>query len=182
MEDKTGLVHLYCGSGKGKTTAALGLALRAAGRGKQVVIARFLKTEDSGELFSLAHVPNIRILPCQKSFGFTFLMDVKTRREASRYYTALFEQAVREVMPKEKGVPGADLLVLDEILGACNAGLTGKDKLEEFLQNRPSGLETVLTGRGPWEELIKLSDYITRMEEVKHPYQSGVKAREGIEY
>ena len=104
-----GRVHIYWGDGKGKTTAALGLALRAAGRGKQVVIARFLKTEDSGEVFLLRQVPGIRLLPCAKSFGFTFQMDEKIRQEAALFYGGLFSQAVREAK-------GADLLILDEIL------------------------------------------------------------------
>ncbi len=170
-----GRVHIYWGDGKGKTTAALGLALRAAGRGKQVVIARFLKTEDSGEVFLLRQVPGIRLLPCAKSFGFTFQMDEKIRQEAALFYGGLFSQAVREAK-------GADLLILDEILPACQGSFVGKEKLEDFLAFRDPALEVVLTGRKPWEELILMADYITQMNMIRHPYQQGILAREGIEY
>ena len=80
-----GLVHIYCGDGKGKTSAALGLALRAAGRGKKVLIVRFLKNEDSGELISLRQVPGIRVLPNERNFGFVWKMDEKTKKEAAAW-------------------------------------------------------------------------------------------------
>ncbi|EHI60209.1 hypothetical protein HMPREF9473_01796 [ [Hungatella hathewayi WAL-18680] len=78
-----GYVHIYCGDGKGKTTAAIGLAVRAAGRGKKVVIARFLKTEDSGEVEVLRSIPGITVLPCEKTFGFYFQMTEEQKREAA---------------------------------------------------------------------------------------------------
>ena len=88
-----GLIHIYCGDGKGKTTAAIGLAVRAAGRGKRVVIARFLKNDDSGEVGVLERVPGITLIPCRKSFGFTWNMTEKERQEAGAYYEALLEEA-----------------------------------------------------------------------------------------
>ena len=106
-----GLVHIYCGDGKGKTSAALGLALRAAGRAKKVLIVRFLKNEDSGELISLRQVPGIRILPNERNFGFVWKMDEKTKKEAAAWNRLLFERAVREAKD-------SDLLVLDEIMAA----------------------------------------------------------------
>ncbi len=172
-----GLVHIYCGDGKGKTTAALGLAVRAAGRGKSVLIARFLKTEDSGEMPALRRIHGIQVLPCERSFGFTFQMTEAVRREAAAYYSRMLEQAA-EYSGKEK----IDLLILDEILGACNAGLVEKACLERFLKKRPCGLEVVLTGRNPWESLLELADYITEMKSERHPYEKGIAAREGIEY
>lgn len=175
MEEQRGLVHIYCGDGKGKTTAALGLALRAAGRGMKVVIARFLKTEDSGEVKMLCQLPGIVLLPCRKSFGFTFSMGEEEKKEASRYYQDLFARAVS--LGRE-----ADLLIFDEVLAACNAGLLSKESLEDFLGRRPQGLEVVLTGRNPWEGLLLAADYITQMQAVKHPYQKGIHARRGIEY
>ena len=103
MEEQKGLVHIYCGDGKGKTTAALGLALRAAGRGMKVVIARFLKTEDSGEVKMLCQLPGIVLLPCRKSFGFTFSMGEEEKKEASRYYQDLFARAVSLGRPAMQG-------------------------------------------------------------------------------
>lgn len=176
MERQTsGYVHIYCGDGKGKTTAALGLAVRAAGRGMQVVIARFLKTEDSGEVPVLRRIPGVQVLPCDKSFGFTFQMTEGVRREAAAYYREMLERA-------EAAAASADLLILDEIIGACNAGLVEKEKLEAFLRRRPAGLEVVLTGRNPWESLLESADYVTEMKQVRHPYEKGVTARKGIEY
>ena len=87
------LVHIYCGDGKGKTTAAVGLAVRAAGRGVKVVIARFLKTDDSGEVEVLGKIPGIRLLPCTRQFGFTWTMDEARRQEAREYYTEQFHKA-----------------------------------------------------------------------------------------
>ena len=149
-----GLIHIYCGDGKGKTTAAIGLAVRAAGRGKRVVIARFLKNDDSGEVGVLERVPGITLIPCRKSFGFTW-------------------------NSREKG---ADLLVLDEALGACSAGMIREERLLKLLDEKPEGLEVVLTGRSPSEELLARGDYVTRMEAVRHPYEKGIGARAGVEY
>lgn len=173
MDNKQGLLHIYCGEGKGKTTAALGLAVRAAGRGMDVVIARFLKTEDSGEVEMLRRLPGIFLFPCEQSFGFTFSMGEEEKKEAAIYYRELFHKA---------GNRKADLLILDEILAACNAGLVDKGELEEFLRGRPAGLEVVLTGREPWEKLLSMADYVTDMQAVKHPYRRGISARRGIEY
>lgn len=168
-----GLIHIYCGDGKGKTTAALGLALRAAGRGMKVVIARFLKTEDSGEVDILRGLPGVYLFPCEKSFGFTFSMGEEEKKEAGRYYQELFAQAVKRE---------ADLLILDEILPACQAGLVEKEEVEAFLQKHSPGLEIVLTGRKAWKEILETADYVTEMKAVKHPYACGILARRGIEY
>ena len=89
----TGLIHIYHGDGKGKTTAAVGSAVRAAGRGKKVLIARFLKTDDSGEVMGLGHVPGITLLPCDENFGFSWEMSDVQRKAASLYYNNLFRMA-----------------------------------------------------------------------------------------
>lgn len=167
-----GLIHIYCGDGKGKTTAALGLAVRAAGRKKRVMIARFLKNDDSGEVFVLPLIPGITVIPCRKYFGFTFCMGKEEKEEAATYYKEMFGQAA-----KWKG----DMIILDEIIGACNAGLVPREELEEFLRQKPSDLEVVVTGRNPWDSLLELGDYITDMQALRHPYQKGVPARMGIE-
>ena len=87
-------VHLYCGDGKGKTTAAVGLAVRMQGCGYPVVIARFLKTDDSGEVRALKNLPGITVIPCKKTFGFTWQMTREEKKEAALYYSGLFEMAV----------------------------------------------------------------------------------------
>lgn len=102
----SGFVHIYCGDGKGKTTAALGLALRAAGSGMKVVIARFLKNDGSGEVPVLGNIPDIHVLPCEKEFGFTWNMTKEQKLEAGRYYGELFERAWEEAYAVGERVQG----------------------------------------------------------------------------
>ena len=138
-----GLVHIYCGDGKGKTSAAVGLAVRAAGCGKRVVIARFLKTDNSGEVEILKKIPEVTLIPCRKTFGFVRSMDEETKRECAAYHRELFGEAV-------KLAEHADLVVFDEIMAAVNYGMVPERDVLEFLENRPGrdqtdGLEIVLT-------------------------------------
>lgn len=170
-----GLVHIYCGDGKGKTSAALGLALRAAGRGKKVLIVRFLKNEDSGELISLRQVPGIRVLPNERNFGFVWKMDEKTKKEAAAWNRLLFERAVREAKD-------SDLLVLDEIMAAVRYGMVPEEQVCSFLKSRPRGLEVAMTGRDPSEALLSLADYVSEIRNIKHPFDRGIPARAGVEY
>ncbi len=176
MEDmKKGRIHLYCGDGKGKTSAAVGLAVRAAGRGILVVMARFLKTDDSGEVEALKKIPEIRVIPCRKAFGFVFSMDGETRKEASEYNRGLFREAAAE--GKQAG-----LLILDEILAAVRYGMVPEEELLEFLNTKPDSLEVVLTGRDPSEKILAAADYVSEVRKVRHPFDSGISARRGIEY
>ena len=99
-----GCVHLYCGDGKGKTTAAIGLAVRAAGTGKQVVAARFLKTDQSGEVEILKRLPEVTLIPCEKTFGFTWKMADEVKQEAADYYKSMFETACREAGKQKRTV------------------------------------------------------------------------------
>ncbi|MDO4266866.1 MAG: cob(I)yrinic acid a,c-diamide adenosyltransferase [Eubacteriales bacterium] len=172
-----GYVHIYCGDGKGKTSAAVGLAVRAAGRGLRVLIVRFLKTEDSGEVPAMRRIPGICVVPCEKSFGFTFQMSEAQKREASEYYRKRLSDACIQALSGQW-----DLLILDEILGAVGSGLVPEEQLTEFLRCRPESLEVVLTGRNPSARLVELADYVSEIRAVKHPFERGVGAREGIEY
>ena len=172
-----GCVHIYCGDGKGKTSSAVGLAVRASGRGKKVLIVRFLKTEDSGEVEVLRKIPGITVTPCDRTFGFVFRMNEEQKREAGAYFQSRFENAVKTAVED-----GVDLLVLDEILASCNYGMVREDDVAEFLRNRPAEMEVVLTGRDPSDRLIALADYVSEIKMVKHPYTQGIGAREGLEY
>ena len=174
MREK-GLVHIYCGDGKGKTSAAVGLAVRAAGRGKKVLISRFLKTEDSGEVGVLRSIPGITVLPCERSFGFLFRMTEEQKQEAAAYYSRQFEKTVSLVSRY-------DLVIFDEIMAAVNGGLVSEESVLRLLQKKPEDLEVVLTGRNPSESLKKEADYISEIQAVRHPYGRGIPAREGIEY
>lgn len=170
-----GLIHIYCGDGKGKTTAAMGLAVRCAGSGRKVLLLQFLKDGKSSEFASLAHVPGIETIPQTRTFGFTWTLTPEEKEEARAYYTGLLEEAFRRA-------EGFDLLILDEALGACAAGMIGEGRLLELLEGKPAELETVLTGRDPSQALLDAADYVTEMKKVKHPYERGVAARRGVEF
>ena len=171
-----GLIQIYCGEGKGKTTAAIGQAVRSAGCGLSVVFVRFLKTDCSGELTSLERIPGIRLIPCERNFGFFWNMSDEQKKEAQQSYTALFRKAW-DMAVKE----GYDVLVIDEFMSAYNHGLIEQKQALECLMKRPDCLEVVLTGRNPGEELLKLADYVTEMKKIKHPFDQGIPARKGIE-
>ena len=172
----TGLIHLYCGDGKGKTTAAVGLAVRHAGAGGKVVLAQFLKDGTSGECRALAGLKNVTMLAANPCGKFSFQMSGEEKQECraavGRMFAAATGFAVRE---------GATLLVLDEVCAAVNRGFLDEDALLAFLDSRPEGLEVVLTGRGPSEAMQARADYITEMVKRRHPFDRGVGARKGIE-
>ncbi len=175
-----GLVHIYCGDGKGKTSAAMGLAVRAAGCGRRVVIARFLKTDHSGEVEILKKLPEVTLIPCRKTFGFVRSMDEKTKEECAAYNRDLFFEAVELAK-------NADLVVFDEIMAAVNYGMVPEKDVLDFLENRPKkgepdGLEVVFTGRNPSEALIEAADYVSEICKRKHPFDKGIMARRGVEY
>ena len=171
-----GLIHLYCGDGKGKTTAAVGLSVRAAGAGKHVLFAQFLKDGSSSELNILRALPNVETACCEQNFGFFKSMNEQTKATARQAYSALLEDAMR------KSADGIDLLVLDEAVAACNHGLIEEATLIDFLRRRPETLEVVLTGRDPSQHLLDAADYVTEMRKHKHPFDWGVAARCGVEF
>ena len=156
----TGLIHLYCGDGKGKTTAAVGLTVRCAGRGNKVVFAQFLKDGTSGECRVLAKLPDVTVMAANP--------DALTRT-----FDAATGFAVRE---------HARLLVLDEVCAAISCGFLDEKTVVKFLETKPETLEVVLTGRGPSEALQAHADYITEMKMQRHPFEKGIAAREGIEF
>ena len=167
------MLHIYHGNGKGKTTAAMGLALRMAGRGKRVVVAQFLKCEDSGERLALARLPGVELLSLPDCLPFTFqLTEQQRENERARYASMLVR--LSELAPQ------ADLLVLDEVCDAIDCGLVELENVLLLLDSY-SG-EVVLTGRQGQAQLLTRADYVTRMEKVKHPFDRGVDAREGVEW
>lgn len=172
-----GCLHIYCGDGKGKTTAAVGLAVRAAGCGGKVLMVRFLKTDDSGEVEGLSWIPGITVCPCRKTFGFFWSMTEEQKKEAAIYYQSLLEETWQQALNGQY-----DMLVLDEIMAACNNGLVAETRLMELLDTKPETLEVVLTGRNPSEALKERADYVSEIKKIKHPFDSGVPARKGIEY
>ena len=171
------MIHIYCGDGKGKTTAATGLAVRAAGSGMKVLFARFLKNENSGELKILDSIPEIEVIHLAKSFGFYKYLSEEERIELRKVYADLWRQVVKKVQT------GAyDMLVLDEFAAAYRYGLVDQDEAVCVLENRPETLEVVLTGRDPDERLTKIADYVSEIQNRKHPFDRGIPARKGIEF
>ena len=154
-----GLIHIYCGNGKGKTTAATGLAVRAAGAGKKVVFTQFFKDGDSSEISILQTIANIRTVHCKTVRGFWKRMDDLQKAKVSEDYTKFLADVI--ALARD-----ADLLVLDEIISACNHGTITETVVLDFLRSKPKGLEVVLTGRNPSEELLVLADYVSEMQKL----------------
>ncbi|SHH94305.1 cob(I)alamin adenosyltransferase [Sporobacter termitidis DSM 10068] len=172
-----GLIHVYYGYGKGKTTAALGLALRAAGCGLKVVIVQFLKDSNTGELNALKLLPNVTVLRGTAARAFTRDMTPEQLAETRKIQNANFEKALELVGSGECG-----LLILDEALDAYQLGLLDKAAFLDLVCRKPDSLELVITGHRPDEEILGRADYVTEMVKVRHPYDSGISARRGIEF
>ncbi len=173
---KQSCIHIYCGDGKGKSTAVTGLAVRAAGSGKKVIFTQFMKDGTSSELKVLKTLPGVTVLTCEKRLGFVWNMNEEQKKEAAAAYQEVFDRAT-ELAVKED----AFLLVMDEFMSCYNYGMLNHEKALSFLKNRPEGLEVALTGRDPAEELIELADYVSEVRKVKHPFDQGIHARKGIE-
>ncbi len=171
------MIHVYYGNGKGKTTAATGLAVRAAGTGMKVYVVRFLKTDNSGEVNSLRKLDNITVEPITKTFGFTFNMTEEQKKDAKRYYTELFQKAV-----SKENVEKYDMFVMDEVNIVYGYEFIKKTELIDFLKKYGEKKEIVLTGASKQEEINELADYVTEIKKIKHPFDMGVNARQGIEF
>jgi len=170
-----GLVQVYTGNGKGKTSAAFGLALRAAGRGLKVYIIQFIKGGfDYGELYVIDKLPNLKL----KAFGRGKFVtekppgkeDIKLAGEA----LALAEEVVKS--------GEYDIVILDEINVTLNLKLIKTENVLELIKNKPKHVELVLTGRHAPSQIIEAADLVTEMKEVKHPFNKGYQARKGVEY
>jgi cob(I)alamin adenosyltransferase len=174
---KKGLIHIYCGDGKGKTTAALGLALRAAGREFKVLIIQFLKDQKTGELTSLARIPEITVLRGQDyGAAFSWQMTEEQKEQCRQRHDDMLRQGITTANSGQ-----ADVLILDEIIAAYNLNLVDRAALVNFLKSKPEKLEVVLTGRDPAPELVELAAYVSEIKKIKHPFDQGIKARIGIE-
>lgn len=167
-----GLVHLYYGEGKGKTTAAMGLALRALGQGMRVVVVQFLKNGMSGELEPLRQL-GATVYSGQPGIKFTSQMTAEERAQTASENNARLREALQ--------CP-CDLLILDEICAAREKDMLGETLARQAVLMRPEGREVVLTGRRPEAWMLEAADYITQMRAERHPYAQGIAARKGIEF
>lgn len=168
-----GLLQVYTGDGKGKTTAAMGLALRAAGRGRRVFIAQFLKGQPTGELTALRRMDDcVRI----EQFGTGhFVQDEPTAEDCAAAAEGL--QAARSALTGG----GYDVVILDEINVAVDLGLVTAEAVLELTVLRPEVVELVLTGRNAPPCIVERADLVTEMRKIRHPYDRGVPARSGID-
>ncbi len=169
-----GLVHVYTGDGKGKTTAAIGQAVRAKGAGLSVCILQFLKTQDSGELKSLAEL-GISVIRKETVSGFFFQLSDEQKEQLKGEVGYEFELA-------KKLLPQYDIVILDEIFGALENNLISTAELKRLIRKKPEGTELILTGRHAPSEIIEVADYVSEINVVKHPMNEGVPARAGIEF
>ena len=169
-----GLIQVYTGDGKGKTTAALGLALRAAGRNMKVLIVQFMKKWDYGELHSIKLIPDITL----KTFGTKELIYEGEVKKID------YEEAEKAFSFGIEGVQSGnyDLVIFDELNIALYYELLDLKEVIKKIKEKPENVEVVITGRKAPQEIIEIADLVTEMREVKHPYQKGVEARKGIEF
>jgi cob(I)alamin adenosyltransferase len=175
MRLEQGLIQVYTGDGKGKTTAALGLALRAAGHGLRVYIVQFMKGwPHYGELTALQRQPNITLV----QFGRPDFVD---KHNPDPQDVELAQQALRHSLDVLLN-GGYDVIILDEINVALDYALVSLEQVLSLIESKPPHVELLLTGRNARPEVLARADLVTEMREVKHPYATGLCARKGIEY
>ncbi|MFH1655428.1 MAG: cob(I)yrinic acid a,c-diamide adenosyltransferase [Candidatus Omnitrophota bacterium] len=167
------MIHIYTGGGKGKTTAALGLAMRAAGAGKKVFIGQFLKGKKYSELKSFKKIKNIRI----EQFGTTCFIGKKPKPKDIALAKKGLDR-IKNIIKSKK----FDVVILDEANIAINLKLLKIAEVLDVLKKAPVRIELILTGRYAHPMLIKLADYVTQMREIKHPFKKKVTGRKGIEF
>ncbi len=176
-----GLIQIYTGDGKGKTTAAFGLALRAAGHGGKALVYQFLKpdTLELGERNVLdSHCEGIVVKWLDVPWDMLRSGDDEEHKQRVR-------EAIHAVMQELETAAHEkyyDLIILDEIVFCLNRGLASMDDVRCLIKNRSEQVEIVMTGRGASDELIELADLVTEMRLIKHPFDNGIAARKGIEY
>jgi cob(I)alamin adenosyltransferase len=172
-----GLIHVYTGDGKGKTTAAFGLAVRAAGHGKRVLILQFLKSriKNSGEV-RIVKKSGVKVVKFKNQTSPIFDPAVKIS-ELKRTIKEAIALSIEKIMSGK-----FDLIIMEEFNNVLKGGYATVTDLNKIIKAKPEELELVFTGRGAPKELIESADYVTEMKMVKHPANNGIMAREGIEY
>jgi cob(I)alamin adenosyltransferase len=170
---RRGLIQIFTGNGKGKTSAALGIAMRAAGHGFKVLIIQFMKgLPNSGEALLAGRIPHITVVQAGRASFVDLRKPSEPDRAAARSGLAAAKSAMNE---------GYDVLILDEILVACGP-LLPPDEVLNLVRSKPDSLELILTGRNAHPDLVAAADLVSEIREIKHPYQNGIPARKGIDY
>src|SRR3989344_4158028 len=170
--EEKGLVIIYTGEGKGKTTAALGLVLRAVGYKKKCLIIQFGKAWFTGELVGIKKLsPYVKII--QGGKGFLNILGSKVSKDTHKKVA----QEAYDLLYKEVKSDKWDIVVADEIVGAVSSGVLPLAKAVKLIKDRPERLDLVLTGHYAPKELVKMADLVTEMQEIKHPFQKGILAK-----
>ena len=172
-----GCVHIYYGNGKGKTTCGVGLCVRAAGAGWKVLVYQFLKDSTSSERKILKQLPQVTLLEGMEKVKFTFNMTPEELDQARIYYTQAFKKIVK--MTCEGGY---QMVFLDELLHMIRLELIEEKLVTDFLERRPDGVEVIMTGYDPSPRLLEMADYVSKITKEKHPFDSKLPARRGIEF
>ena len=170
------MLHIYCGDGKGKTTAAIGLAVRGVGAGMKVRFVQFLKGAYTSELAVLESIPGLDLRRCDRDYGFYKSMSERDKLEITRCHNELLEFAFSSEFIGQK------MVILDEFCGAYNYGLMDRALAERIIFENKGSAEVILTGRAPAEIFLNAADYISGIQCVRHPYERGVSARKGVEF
>jgi len=174
-----GLVQIYTGEGKGKTTAAIGQAVRARGRGLKVLLIQFLKEKKGSGEISLLENLGVKVICKGGKYKWLFLNKIgeNERKKIRKEWTTLLDKITQKILAQRY-----DLLILDEINVVVHYGLINEDRLINFIKKKPEGLEIILTGRNASPGLIQAAHLVSEIRNIKHPFEKGIKARKGIEY
>lgn len=174
----TGYVQIYTGNGKGKTTAAVGQGVRAAGSGLKVIMVQFLKGTQTGELHSLKKLePDFKIVRFEKPRGFFWTLSDEEKIELKKDIDTGFEFCKNVIKNNE-----CDMLIIDEIMGVLADKLLTIEEVSDFIKSKPKDMELILTGRDVPEKIAECANLITEMKDIKHYFSEGVPARKGIEF
>lgn len=177
INSQSGLIHIYTGDGKGKTTCAIGLAMRAWGRGFNILFVQFLKGSHSGELTTIEKLgERLEVRRSKEVKKFVWNMNEEELKSTKYDTKDLFDNAIKEVFKSDY-----DMLVLDELMGSISNKFISVEDVISFLANKPKKLEIVMTGRRAPKELIELADYVSEILPIKHPAEKGISARKGVE-
>ncbi|GHU60125.1 cob(I)yrinic acid a,c-diamide adenosyltransferase [Clostridia bacterium] len=175
MSVDLGLLHIYCGNGKGKTTACMGLAVRAAGGGFKVFVVQFMKGRPTGEIEALKKIENITVVREKLTPKFSFNMTDEEKAETTKIHNDMLLRAVSACKSGQ-----CQVLIMDELLDAYNTELIDRATVLEFLKDH-GGAEVAVSGRDPAAEICELADYISEVKKIKHPFDRGIGARKGVE-
>lgn len=170
------MVHIYCGDGKGKTTCAVGLAVRFAATGRKVFFYQFMKNQKSGERKILETIPAIEVYHGYEMPKFSFKMNEEEKNITRSVYEDEFEK-IKKIAEDGKYA----MIILDEIMSCISSGFLETSEVVDFLKNNRH-IEIVMTGRNPSPEICEMADYISEIKKIKHPFDNNIVARRGIEF